>query len=171
MIIFLLVFFVSSEFQFSDMGHWERKKAVVFNLLFMTALSLPAVLGYNLWLGIQPMGAGTTIMDLEDFLVSYNILPLGSIVFVLFCVKKNGWGWNSFLKEANEGSGKKIIGTKVLQFYMTWILPLIIAVVYLKGYYDTFKEKGTGMLVGWMVFAVLLLSILLGLILKKPKEK
>lgn len=70
----------------------ERKKAVKTNMVMLMLLSMPAVLGYNLLSGIQPMGAGTTIMDLEDFLVSYNILPLGGLVFVLFCTKKKRLG-------------------------------------------------------------------------------
>ena len=110
-------------------------------------------------------------MDLEDFLVSSNLLPLGSMVFVLFCVKKNGWGWNRFIEETNVGDGKKFPGSKILQFYMTYILPLIIVVVYLKGYYDTFKKNGTVALIGWMVFAVALLAVIMAVTLKKPKEK
>ena len=78
------------------------------------------------------MGSGSTIMDLEDFLVSYNLLPLGSMVFVLFCARKNGWGYENFLAEVNEGAGKKF--PKWLRKYMNYVLPLIIAVVYLKGY-------------------------------------
>ena len=120
------------------MGGWSRKKAVMLNIVLIILLSLPAVLGFNLLSGFQPMGAGSSVMDLEDFLVSYNLLPLGSMIFVLFCVKKNGWGWDNFHKEANEGKGLKI--SNKLQFYMTYILPAIIVVVYLKGYYDTFAK-------------------------------
>ena len=65
---------------YMDMGGWSRKKAVVFNIVLIIALSLPAVLGFNLLSGFQPMGAGTSVMDLEDFLVSYNLLPLGSMI-------------------------------------------------------------------------------------------
>ena len=108
-------------------------------------------------------------MDLEDFLVSYNLLPLGSMIFVLFCVKKNGWGWDNFHKEANEGKGLKICNK--LQFYMTYILPAIIVVVYLKGYYDTFAKMGLKVLAGWMAFAVALLAIIFILSSLKKKEK
>ena len=69
---------------YMDMFGWSRKKAVAVNVILVSMLSLPAVLGYNLLSGFQPMGSGSTIMDLEDFLVSYNLLPLGSMVFVLF---------------------------------------------------------------------------------------
>ena len=154
---------------YMDMGGWSRKKAVVFNIVLIIALSLPAVLGFNLLSGFQPMGAGTSVMDLEDFLVSYNLLPLGSMIFVLFCVKKNGWGWDNFRKEANEGKGMKI--SNKLQFYMTYILPAIIVVVYLKGYYDTFAKMGPKVLAGWMAFAAALLITIFTLSSLKKKEK
>lgn len=139
------------------------------NIVLIILLSLPAVLGFNLLSGFQPMGAGSSVMDLEDFLVSYNLLPLGSMIFVLFCVKKNGWGWDNFHKEANEGKGLKI--SNKLQFYMTYILPAIIVVVYLKGYYDTFAKMGLKVLAGWMAFAVALLAIIFILSSLKKKEK
>ena len=129
---------------------------------------MPAVLGFNLLSGVQPIGAGSSVMDLEDFLVSYNLLPLGSMIFVLFCVKKNGWGWDNFLKEANTGKGMKLSGA--LRLYMTYILPAIIVIVYLKGYYDTFAKMGTKTLVGWMIFAVALLVLIFGIASKKKKQ-
>lgn len=142
-----------------DMFRWERKKAVGVNLLAITLLSMPAVLGYNLWAGIEPLGSGTTIMDLEDFLVSYNILPLGSLLYVMFCTKKNGWGWDKFVSETNTGSGIRFPGG--IRLYMTIILPLIIIVIYLKGYYDMFAGKGTAVLAFWMIVAVALLVLVL----------
>ena len=154
---------------YMDMGGWSRKKAVIFNIVLIIALSLPAVLGFNLLSGFQPMGAGSSVMDLEDFLVSYNLLPLGSMIFVLFCVKKNGWGWENFRKEVNDGKGLKI--SNKLQFYMTYILPAIIVIVYLKGYYDTFAKMGPKVLAGWMTFAAVLLAIIFGLSSVKKKTK
>lgn len=138
---------------------WERKKAVGFNLLAITLLSMPAVLGYNLWAGAAPLGSGSTIMDLEDFLVSYNILPLGSLLFVMFCGKKNGWGWERFLAEVNTGSGMNFPGG--IRIYITYILPAIISVIYLKGYYDMFQDKGRTVLSFWMLVAVALLLLVL----------
>ena len=126
--------------------------------LLIIILSIPAVLGYNVLSGIQPIGANSTIMDLEDFLVSYNLLPLGSLMSVLFCTHNNGWGWNSFITEANTGLGMKFPAW--IRFYMTYILPLIIVVIYLKGYYDTFARQGTAVLTGWMIFALLLVGII-----------
>ncbi|MBO5373275.1 MAG: sodium-dependent transporter [Lachnospiraceae bacterium] len=154
-----------------DMLNMERKKAVMINILLIIVLSIPAVLGFNVLSGIQLLGEGSTIMDVEDFLVSYNLLPLGSMVFVLFCVKKNGWGWKSFIAEANAGEGKNIPASAALKFYMTYILPMIIIAVYLKGYYDTFVKMGKTALIGWMTFAVLLLVLIMVVVLKKSSQK
>ena len=90
---------------------------------YKSVLSLPAVLGFNMLSGITPMGAGTNIMDLEDFLVSGNILPLGSLLFVLFCTRKNGWGFENFVAEADNGIGKPF--PQYLRKYMSYVLPLI----------------------------------------------
>ena len=154
---------------YMDMLGWKRKKAVIVNMILIIVLSMPAVLGYNVLSGIQPLGEGSTIMDLEDFLVSYNILPLGGLIFVLFCVKKNGWGFSNFLEEANTGVGRKL--PNWIRYYMTYVLPAIIVVVYLKGYYDTFAEKGTKVLVGWMAFACILLALIFGISFYKGKEE
>ena len=139
------------------------------NLFGIILLSLPCVLGYNVWSWDGFSIFGGAVLDLEDFLVSYNLLPLGSMIFVLFCVKKNGWGWDNFRKEANEGKGMKI--SNKLQFYMTYILPAIIVVVYLKGYYDTFAKMGPKVLAGWMAFAAALLITIFTLSSLKKKEK
>lgn len=148
-----------------------RAKSVAINLVGVAILSLPAILGYNVLSGIAPMGTGTTLMDLEDFLVSYNILPLGSLIFVLFCIRKNGWGWENFRKETNLGTG--ITFPNVLKNYMTYFVPAIIIVIYMKGYYDTFAAKGMTTLVIWMLIACVLLggSMFLALYKGKNKEK
>ena len=112
-----------------DITECKRTKAVGINIIAITVLSIPAILGYNLLSGIQPIGAGTTIMDLEDFLVSYNLLPLGSLVIVLFCTRKT-MGFDSFVKEANTGEGIKL--PLWVRKYMAYILPLIITIVYIK---------------------------------------
>lgn len=137
----------------------KRKKAVLLNIIAIIVLSLPAVLGFNLLSGIQPMGPGSTLMDLEDFLVSYNILPLGSLLFVIFCVKKNGWGFENFVKECDKGEG--IAFPRVIKGYMTYILPMIIIVVYLKGYYDMFAPRGPKVLALWMGIAFVMLALVL----------
>lgn len=92
---------------------WSRKKAVIVNIIAIPLLSLPCVFGFNIWSGVDLPGVGN-IQAIEDFLVSSNILPLGSLVFVLFCVSRRGWGWKNFLAEANEGTGLK---------FPTWLLP------------------------------------------------
>lgn len=156
---------------YMDMAGWERKKAVAVNLFLVIALSMPAVLGYNVWSGIRPMGADTTIMDFEDFIVSYNLLPLGSMIFVLFCVKRNGWGFENFLAEVNTGKGRKVKGSKALRIYMTYVLPFVITIIYLKGYYDTFVTQGRIALIVWMSVAVILLIAIYSIVLHKPKKK
>lgn len=143
----------------SDNFGWSRKKSVLINGVMITILSMPCVLGFNLWSGFQPVGEGSTIMDLEDFIVSNNLLPLGSLAFVLFCTRKTGWGWANFLDEVNSGKGLKFPHT--LKGYMSYVLPLVIIVVYLKGYYDKFAPMGVGMLTGWMIFAVALIAFIL----------
>lgn len=157
---------------FMDGFGWERKKAVIVNIVALTILSMPAVLGYNVWSDIQPLGAGTTIMDFEDFIVSNNLLPLGSLIFVLFVTRKNGWGFDNFLKEVDTGKGMRF--PKAIRGYMAYVLPLIIIVVYLKGYYDFFANKGTAMLIGWMAFACVLLAAILliasGVLNRKKKD-
>ena len=94
------------------------------------------MLGFNVWSGLQPLGAGTSIMDLEDFLVSDNILPLGSLVYLLFCVTRKGWGWDNFLAEANTGDGLKF--PRGMRFYVTWVLPLIVLFIFVMGYWNRF---------------------------------
>ena len=146
---------------------WTRKKSVAVNIVGIILLSLPAVLGFNILSGIQPLGGGSTIMDLEDFLVSYNILPLGSMLFVLFCTKKNGWGWDNFLKEADTGVGMRF--PRFARQYMRIGVPLIIAVIYLKGYYDMFSPRGPLMLTVWMVIAFAMLALILSFVRSKKK--
>lgn len=120
-----------------DLWGWSRKKACLVNVFAVIVLSLPCALGFNLLSAIQPLGEGTTILDLEDFLISNNILPLGSLVYVMFCtVKKGGWGWSEFIKEVNTGEG--IAFSKKLRFYATYILPVILIILWAQGYISMF---------------------------------
>lgn len=148
---------------------WERKKAVLVNIVLVILLSLPAVLGFGPWSGVQILGEGTTIMDLEDFIVSNNILPLGSVVFVLFCASKRGWGWKNFIKEVNTGEGVKF--PSGIRLYMLWVIPLIVAIIYLKGYYDMFKPKGMEYFIPWMIIGVALLLMVGWITLGHSKTK
>ena len=150
-----------------DMLGWTRNKSVLVSAVLIIILSMPCVLGYNLWSGVQLLGEGSTILDFEDFIVSNNLLPLGSLVYVLFCTRKNGWGWERFLAEANTGAG---IGfPKGLKGYISYVLPLIIIVIYLKGYYDYFAPKGPVMLASWMTVAVALLGFIFFCAFSKKK--
>lgn len=97
---------------------------------------MPCVLGFNVLSGIQPLGEGTGILDLEDFIISYNLLPIGSLIYLLFCVTRYGWGFENFMKEVNEGEGLKM--PRFLKGYLTWVLPAIIIVVLIQGYINVF---------------------------------
>ncbi|WP_341876318.1 sodium-dependent transporter [Defluviitalea saccharophila] len=119
-----------------DLFGWARKKSVIINLIAIIILAMPAALGFNLWSHIAPLGEGTNILDLEDFIVSNNILPIGSLVYVLFCVTRYGWGWDNFIKEANTGKGLKF--PEQLRFYLTFILPIILLAIFVFGYIDKF---------------------------------
>ena len=119
-----------------DLFGWERKKAVAVNIILLIILSLPAILGFNVLSDIQPLGEGSNIMDLEDFIVSNHILPLGSLVYLMFCTYENGWGWRNFLAEANEGEGIKF--PTAVRFYISYILPIVVLVIFFKGYWDKF---------------------------------
>ena len=114
-----------------DLFGWGRKKACVINGVLLFVLSLPCCLGFNVLSFIQPLGEGTNIMDLEDFLVSNLILPLGSLVIILFCVLKKGWGWENFLSEANSGKGLKM--KKFMKGYMTYVLPVMVFALFVIG--------------------------------------
>ena len=153
---------------FSISAVWKRKKCVLVNLIGVAVLSIPAVLGYNILSGIQPLGAGSTIMDLEDFIVSYNILPLGSILFVLFCVRKNGWGWDNFVAEVNTGKGMSL--SHKLRWYMNYIVPTLGILIYLGGYYDMFKKSSSAVFIMWMTIAVLLDAGILAIAFHKGKK-
>lgn len=148
---------------------WSRAKAVKINIVAIAILSLPAILGFNVLSGIQPIGPGTSIMDLEDFLVSYNILPLGSLMCVLFCTRKNGWGWEGFRKEANTGKGISL--PDAVKAYMSYVVPTLIVVIYIKGYYDMFAGQGVGALALWMTFAVAVLLGLMSIVFAKTRNR
>ena len=110
---------------------WNRKKAGVINLFIIIIMSIPCILGFNVLSGFTPLGAGTNVLDLEDFLVSSLILPIGSLVILLFCTTKLGWGYDNYMNEVNTGKG---IGMpKIFKFYLKYILPLIILFIIIDG--------------------------------------
>lgn len=114
-----------------DLWGLSRKKACIINGILLFLLSVPCCLGFNILSGFQPLGAGSTILDLEDTAVSNFILPLGSLVFILFCVTKKGWGWDNFVNEANTGKGLKI--KRFMKGYMTYVLPVLVMFVFIMG--------------------------------------
>ena len=120
-----------------DLFGTSRKKTVLINGIAIILLSLPCVFGFNIWSGFQPMGAGSTIQDLEDFIVSNNLLPLGSMVYLLFCTSRYGCGWKNFLAEADTGKGVKFPAWA--RVYVSYILPLIVLFIFIMGYYQKFK--------------------------------
>ena len=119
-----------------DLTGCSRTKAVVINLIAILVLSMPCVLGYNVLSGFTPFGEGSAILDLEDFIVSNNLLPLGSLVYVLFCTTRYGWGWKNFLAEANAGEGPKF--PKWVRLYATFVIPLIVILLFIQGYWSKF---------------------------------
>nr|WP_302639305.1 sodium-dependent transporter [uncultured Agathobaculum sp.] len=119
-----------------DLTGWSRKKTAAINIVLMILLSMPCVLGFNVWSGFQPFGPGSNVLDLEDFLVSNLWLPLGSLVYLLFCTSRYGWGWKNFQNEANDGGGIKV--RDGIRFYVSYILPLIVLVIFVLGIKDKF---------------------------------
>ena len=120
-----------------DLFNISRRKACIFNCIAMLILCLPCVLGFNLLSFIKPFGEGSDIMTLEDFSVSNVLLPLGSLIFVIFCTSRYGWGWKRFKEEANTGKGVKV--QDWMRGYMTYVLPVIIFIVFAVGMYNFFK--------------------------------
>lgn len=121
-----------------ELTGWSRKKSSMANLVALFLLSMPCVLGYNLWQWDGFKIFGGTILDFEDFLVSNMLLPIGSLMILLFCVSRYGWGWNKYCSEVNTGKGLKI--KKWMRGYITYILPIIILFIFGFGIYDKFVK-------------------------------
>lgn len=119
-----------------ELTGWSRKKSSFINALAIILLSVPCVLGYNLWSSDIFAVFGGAVLDFEDFLVSNLFLPLGSLVYLLFCTSRYGWGWKNFTTEANTGKGLKI--QNWMRGYISYILPLIVLFIFFFGLYDKF---------------------------------
>ena len=117
-----------------DLTGCSRKKAVAVNLVVIIILSMPCVLGFNVFSGLKLPGG--SVLDFEDFLVSNNLLPLGSLVYLLFCTSRYGWGFKNFMAEANLGKGLHF--PKWARFYVSYILPLIVLAIFVLGYISFF---------------------------------
>lgn len=113
-----------------DNFHWDRKKAVIINCIFIFVMSIPCILGYNLWQDLKLIG-GRDVLDSEDFIVSNLILPIGSLVYLLFCVSKWGFGFDRYIEECNKGMGIKM--SKALKPYFVFVLPILILILLLQG--------------------------------------
>ena len=121
-----------------DLFGWIRKKACVINCVALIILSLPCALGFNVLSGIHPLGGSTNILDLEDFLVSNILLPLGSVAFLLFATSKRGWGWKNLMAEANAGDGLKL--KNWMRGYITYVLPVIVLALFVIGIISYFSH-------------------------------
>jgi NSS family neurotransmitter:Na+ symporter len=121
-----------------ELKGWSRRKSCIINLVAILILALPCALGFNVLAGFQPLGAGSCVLDLEDFIISNNILPLGSLVYVCFCAwKRRGWGWDNFIEEANAGD-KGARFPRKMRVYCTYILPVILLALWVWGYVEKF---------------------------------
>lgn len=114
-----------------DLTNWGRQKTCAIVGVGMFILSLPCILGYNIWSGFKPFGGSSAILDLEDFIVSNLLLPIGALIFTLFCVTRYGWGWKSFMEEANTGKGLKV--RPWMRWVFTIAIPIIIAIIFVMG--------------------------------------
>ena len=123
-----------------DLTGWGRKKTCLIGCFAMFVLTLPCIFGFNLLSNIAPFGEGSVIMDLEDFIVSNCLLPIGSLVILLFCVSKRAWGWDNFIAEANTGKGLKM--KKWMRGYITYVLPVIIVALFIIGVVTKFVPMG-----------------------------
>ena len=111
---------------------WSRRRAVVINAMLVLIASLPCVLGYNVWSGLRLIGS-RDVLDSEDFLVSNLLLPLGSLIYLLFCVSKWGWGYDKYLEEANTGKGLRLPSSPFLKNYLRCVLPVLILIILIQG--------------------------------------
>ncbi|MBP5588063.1 MAG: sodium-dependent transporter [Treponema sp.] len=153
-----------------DKFGWSRSKSVLINFIAMIVLATPAALGMNIWSGVH-FGAHIGSIDaLEDFIVSQNLLPLGSLIFLLFCTVKAGWGWDGFTAEADTGDGIKFPKNALIKVYLRFIAPVIILVVFVAGYIDIFGAKTAPIVL--VLMAVLVAAIIfVGTMIKKALSK
>ncbi len=126
---------------------WGRIKGCIICCISMIILSTPCALGFNLWSGFTPFGSKSSVLDLEDFLVTNCLLPVGALCYVLFCVSKKGWGFDNFFEEANSGKGLKL--KKWMRPYMTYVLPTVIVFIFISGILN-FKFDDNFTIIEWI---------------------
>ena len=119
-----------------DNWGWSRKKAALINFFIVAVASLPCVFGFNLWSAFMPFGDGSNVLDLEDFVVSNLLLPFGSLIYLLFCTHRFGWGFSKYQAEANEGEGARVPGW--IRIWVSWILPVLVVFLLLYGVWAKF---------------------------------
>ena len=119
-----------------DLWGWSRKKSSLINMALIAVLAIPCILGFNVWSGFQPFGEGSVVLDLEDYAISNVILPVGALVYLLFCVTKYGWGFDNYLEEANAGKGIKI--PRWIKGYLQFVLPIILIFLLIQGVFGKF---------------------------------
>lgn len=119
-----------------DVFSISRVKAVIGNFLVITIMSIPCILGFNVWSDFHPLGGNSTILDLQDFIVSNNVLPIGSLVFLFFITARSGMGFKRYREECNIGNGPKI--PAYIEWYFKYFMPVIIALILIMGYYNIF---------------------------------
>ena len=119
-----------------DNWGWSRKKAALINFFIVAVTSLPCVFGFNLWSAFMPFGDGSNVLDLEDFVVSNLLLPFGSLIYLLFCTHRFGWGFSKYQAEANEGEGARVPGW--IRIWVSWILPVLVVFLLLYGVWAKF---------------------------------
>ncbi len=134
-----------------ELTNWKRVKTCIICGVLVLILSIPCALGFNLLSGFVPFNNGSSVLDLEDFLVSYCALPLGALCYVLFVVSKKGWGFDNFLAEANAGKGLKL--GRWIRPYMTYILPALIILIFVIGIL-TFPFAEGFTIWGWLKAAI-----------------
>lgn len=124
-----------------DLWGWSLKKSILINGVLLLVLSLPCILGMTDWNAacVKILGEGHDIQWLEDFIVSYNLLPIGAAIYLVFCTTRYGWGWKNFIEEANTGKGMKFPAFKAYRFYLTFILPIVILALVVMAYIPLFK--------------------------------
>lgn len=117
-----------------DLFHLSRRKSVLVNFIIIVLGSIPCAIGFSVLSFFQPFGAGSAVLDLLDFLVSNVIMPIGSLVFLFFCTRKIGWGWNAFINEANAGKG--LTFPNKARMYVSYILPFIVIFIFIFGLWE-----------------------------------
>jgi len=123
-----------------DMFGTRRRAACLASGVLIGVLALPCVLGFNVWSAFRPLGGDSCVLDLEDFLVSDMLLPLGSLAFAFFCTRRYGWGWDRFLEEANAGEGPRFPAS--LRVYCAYVIPLVVCAIFVSGILRRFRLCG-----------------------------